>query len=128
MKILKGVYTALITPFDEKDALDEEGLRDLIRRQIENGIDGITCLGTTGEAPTLNETEKERIITIAREEIRRPVFLNGRHRQLCHQSSDQKYPPGGTAGRRLRPLSSPPTTINPPKKDSTCILKPSPPP
>lgn len=75
MKILKGAYTALITPFDEKDELDEEGLRALIRMQIENGIDGIACLGTTGEAPTLNETEQKRIITIAREEIRRPTFL-----------------------------------------------------
>ncbi len=75
MALLKGVHTALITPFGTQDRLDEEALRLLISRQIESGIDGITCLGSTGEAPTLSEEEQRRIITIARQEIHGPTLL-----------------------------------------------------
>lgn len=70
MPTIKGAYTALITPFDHNDQLDEDGLRLLIQRQIENGIDGIVALGTTGEAPTVSTKEIRRIMTIAREEIK----------------------------------------------------------
>jgi dihydrodipicolinate synthase/N-acetylneuraminate lyase len=38
--MLSGAYTLLITPFDAKMNLDEEGLRILVRRQIESGIRG----------------------------------------------------------------------------------------
>jgi 4-hydroxy-tetrahydrodipicolinate synthase len=66
--ICSGIYTALITPFDASGALDAEGLRFLVRRQCEAGIDGLVALGTTGEAPTLSAKEKERVIQIVREE------------------------------------------------------------
>jgi 4-hydroxy-tetrahydrodipicolinate synthase len=63
-----GIYTALITPFDAQGALDEEGLCFLIQRQKNAGVDGIVVLGTTGEAPTLTDQEKERIIRLAAQE------------------------------------------------------------
>lgn len=66
---LNGVYTALITPFDTHGNLDEDGLRQLICRQIENHIDGVVPLGSTGESPTVTKEEQKRIITIARAEI-----------------------------------------------------------
>ncbi len=75
MHELKGVFTALITPFDADGRLDEAGLRHLIKRQLHSGVDGIVPLGTTGEAPTLSEEEKKRIIMIAREEIPHNVPL-----------------------------------------------------
>lgn len=68
MDKIKGVYTALATPFDKDNKVDEEGLRLLIQRQVRHSIDGIVLLGTTGEAPTLSEAEKKQIIKIAREE------------------------------------------------------------
>jgi len=68
MHNLNGVYTALITPFNNQGQLDEEGLRHLIRLQIKAGINGIAPIGSTGEAPTLSKGETKRIITIAREE------------------------------------------------------------
>lgn len=68
MKNIQGVYTVLITPFDDEDNLDEEGLHHNIRYQIENGVDGIVALGTTGEDPTLSDNERSRIIQIARKE------------------------------------------------------------
>ena len=68
MKDFKGVFTALITPFDDEDCLDETGLRLLIKRQRENEVNGIVFLGTTGETPTLSKTEKKRIVEIGKQE------------------------------------------------------------
>jgi 4-hydroxy-tetrahydrodipicolinate synthase len=68
MKKIQGVHTALITPFTSQNTLDEEGLRLLIQRQLQAQVDGITILGTTGEAPTLAKDEQERIIRIAKKE------------------------------------------------------------
>lgn len=67
---MKGVYTALITPFNEYGQLDEQGFRENIRFQIAQGVDGIVPLGTTGEAPTLSLDEKQRLIEIAVEETK----------------------------------------------------------
>lgn len=76
--ILKGLYTALITPFKSNGELDEEGLRELLHYQLANEVDGIVVLGTTGEAPTLSQTEKIRVIQIAREEIHgKPLLIVG---------------------------------------------------
>lgn len=72
---LNGVHTALITPFDREGNLDEKGLRCLIRRQIENHIEGIVPLGSTGESPTVTKEEQKRIISIAREEISNETLL-----------------------------------------------------
>lgn len=58
----------LITPFDERMNLDEEGLRILVRRQVESGIHGIAPLGITGENPSLTEQEIRRVVEIVIEE------------------------------------------------------------
>lgn len=72
---LKGVYTAIVTPFLPSGLLDEEGLRKNIRFQIESGIDGIVALGTTGETPTLTLLEQEVVIATARKETEGKVPL-----------------------------------------------------
>jgi len=61
----EGAYTAMITPFDEDGELNEEGLRENIRFQIENGIDGIVPVGTTGECATLSFKEHKKVIEIS---------------------------------------------------------------
>jgi 4-hydroxy-tetrahydrodipicolinate synthase len=66
--MIHGAFTLLITPFDENLKLDENGLRDLVQRQIENGIDGIAPLGVTGESPALTEEEMQRVVEIIVEE------------------------------------------------------------
>lgn len=68
MKI-KGIFTAIVTPFDSKGNLDEEGLRRNIDFQIENGVDGIVPVGTTGESATLSEEEHKRVIEISIEHV-----------------------------------------------------------
>ncbi len=54
---MKGVWTALITPFDENLEIDYESLEKLIEFQIENKVDGILVFGTTGESPTIEDEE-----------------------------------------------------------------------
>ncbi len=56
--------TALITPF-KNGKLDEAKYAELIRRQIENGIDAVVPVGTTGESATLSHDEHKRCIEIA---------------------------------------------------------------
>lgn len=75
--MFKGAMTAIITPFDASNRLDEEGLRQNIRFQLDNGINGIVALGTTGESPTLTAKEKARIIEITADEVdeRVPVII-----------------------------------------------------
>ncbi len=67
---LTGVFTALVTPFTEKGALDEAALRKLVRRQVAGGVAGIVPCGTTGEAVTLDADEHERVVAVTCEEAR----------------------------------------------------------
>ena len=58
----EGAYTAIVTPFNRDGSVDFGKLRDLIEFQIRNGIDGIVPVGTTGESPTLDVQEHEKVI------------------------------------------------------------------
>ncbi len=60
--MLRGAFTALVTPFTTAGDLDESAFRRLVRWQILAGIDGLVPCGTTGESPTLSENERERLI------------------------------------------------------------------
>jgi 4-hydroxy-tetrahydrodipicolinate synthase len=65
MACFHGAFTALITPMKDSGGIDYDGFRRLIEFQIDEGIDGIVPLGTTGETPTLDESEEEPLIKIA---------------------------------------------------------------
>jgi 4-hydroxy-tetrahydrodipicolinate synthase len=66
--MITGAFTLLITPFDKNLNLDEEGLRNLVRRQVQSGIHGIAPLGVTGENPALTESEIQKLIEIVVDE------------------------------------------------------------
>jgi 4-hydroxy-tetrahydrodipicolinate synthase len=68
-----GCGTALVAPFKKDFSLDEEGVRNLIRRQIDAGINFLVPCGTTGESPTLKPAEHKRIVEIAVEEAKGKV-------------------------------------------------------
>ncbi|MDR2134614.1 MAG: 4-hydroxy-tetrahydrodipicolinate synthase [Treponema sp.] len=70
---LRGAFTALVTPMRESGDVDYEGFRRLVSFQIEEGIDGLVPLGTTGETPTLDEDEEEKLIEIVMEEAKGKV-------------------------------------------------------
>lgn len=63
-----GCGTALVTPFRRDGSLDEPTLRDLVRRQIDAGINFLVPCGTTGESPTLTREEHLRVVQVAVEE------------------------------------------------------------
>jgi 4-hydroxy-tetrahydrodipicolinate synthase len=56
-----GALVALVTPFQDGE-IDFETLDELIDFQLENGIDGIVPVGTTGECPTLSHEEHKKVI------------------------------------------------------------------
>ncbi len=60
---LKGTFTAMITPFQGEE-LDEAGLVQNIRAQLDANVTGLVFLGTTGEDATLSDEERERVIAI----------------------------------------------------------------
>lgn len=64
MKIewMRGCATALVTPFREDGAIDEERMRALVERQIEGGVRLLVPCGTTGESATMTEEEDARVI------------------------------------------------------------------
>lgn len=69
--MFSGCYTALITPMTPK-GVDYSGLERLVEFQVVSGVSGILAVGTTGESPTLDWDEHDRVI----EEVYK--FVNGR--------------------------------------------------
>lgn len=69
----EGAYTAIVTPFAENGDVDYSKLRELIERQIEGGVDGIVPVGTTGESPTLDYDEHNRLIEVCVEATRKRI-------------------------------------------------------
>lgn len=59
---MKGLGTALVTPFLENGDIDYNALSTLIEHQIAGGTDYLVILGTTSEVPTLTHTEQDEII------------------------------------------------------------------
>jgi 4-hydroxy-tetrahydrodipicolinate synthase len=59
---MRGCGTALVTPFKKDGSIDDECFRRLVERQIKNGVKLLVPCGTTGEAATMNEAEKLRVI------------------------------------------------------------------
>ena len=71
--MFRGCGTALVTPFQSDGSLDEQALRRLTTRQIEQGIQFLVPCGTTGENPTLSKTEHLHVVEIVIEEAKGKV-------------------------------------------------------
>jgi len=69
-----AVLTAMVTPFDENLALDLDAAAELARWLQDHGNDGLVVAGTTGEAPTLSETEKLDLWRAVSEAVTIPVI------------------------------------------------------
>ena len=68
--MLKGVFTAIVTPFTKEGRIDEDAFCRLIHEQIEAGVAGIVPCGTTGESPTLPHEEHNRVIEIVCDQVK----------------------------------------------------------
>jgi 4-hydroxy-tetrahydrodipicolinate synthase len=67
-KKLRGVGTAIVTPFDADGKIDERALRGLVDFQIDGGVDFLVPCGTTGESATMNADERDRVVRIVVEQ------------------------------------------------------------
>lgn len=75
-KDLKGIYSALLVAFHEDGTIDEAGLRQIIRHNIDVcKVDGLYVGGSTGENFMLSTEEKKQIFTIAADEVKKDVVL-----------------------------------------------------
>ena len=121
----EGCGTALVTPFTESGAVDFLALGALVEWQIAEGIDFLVPCGSTGEAQTLDDGERERVVAAVVETAagRVPVVAGATSndtrraveetRRMCASAS--------TASSRPRP-----TTTSPRRRASPGTSRPSP--
>lgn len=69
------VITAMVTPFDEKGALDLDGAAVLADWLVTNGSDGLVLCGTTGESPVLSDSEEVAFTRAVRASVDVPIIL-----------------------------------------------------
>jgi 4-hydroxy-tetrahydrodipicolinate synthase len=65
----EGTYVAMVTPFDKKGDIDEEGFRSNINYLIDKGVNGLVGAGTTGESATITHDEHKQIIEVLVDEV-----------------------------------------------------------
>lgn len=75
--MFKGVGTALITPFKDDGSIDYQLFEKILDYQIENDVDALVVLGTTGESPTIHLKEREKLtkMAVAKAEDKMPVIV-----------------------------------------------------
>jgi len=69
LQVLGSVLTAIVTPFHENGKIDFDAFQRLAQHLVDNGSDGIVVAGTTGESPTLSDSERNDLIRAAVEAI-----------------------------------------------------------
>ncbi len=73
---LKGIFSALLTSFDQNGNLNERGIREIVRHNIDNmKVDGLYVGGSTGENFMLSTEEKKEIFRIVKDEAKEDVRL-----------------------------------------------------
>lgn len=75
MKEIRGIITAMATPFDEGGAVDTEAARRLAAHLLEHGSHGLVIAGSTGECPTLTDEEEIELLRAVRAEAGDDVLL-----------------------------------------------------
>ena len=73
--MIKGLGTALITPFDANGKVDYEALARLLDTQLTGFVDYLVVLGTTGEAATMTEKERAEVRTFIRQYVKGRIPL-----------------------------------------------------
>ncbi|KMY54451.1 N-acetylneuraminate lyase [Bacillus sp. FJAT-27231] len=73
---MKGIFTALMCSFDEKGQINEKGLREIVRYNIDQSkVDGLYVNGSTGENFLISTEQKKRIFEIVKDEAKEQVKL-----------------------------------------------------
>ena len=102
MDVLKGIYSAMVTPFSgDGSAVDEAALRALVDRMAASGIQGLVPCGSTGEVTSLTPDERRRVTEIVHEQaagrlqvvphvgalVTRDAVALARHAEACGASA-----------------------------------------
>ncbi|MBS5794104.1 MAG: N-acetylneuraminate lyase [Clostridiales bacterium] len=75
-KDLKGIFSALLTSFDENGNINEDGVRQIVRHNIDKmKVDGLYVGGSTGENFLISTEEKKKIFKIAKDEAKNDIKL-----------------------------------------------------
>ena len=79
--IIRGLGTAIVTPFHTDESVDHASLKRLVEAQISDGVDFLVACGSTGEASTLSEDETDAVISTVLETAagRIPVIAGCTH-------------------------------------------------
>ena len=88
MQTFNGCYTALITPMNRSHQIDYEGLLQLIEFQTKNGVNGILAVGTTGESPTLDWDEHNKVIEKTHEYAGKALTIAGTGSNSTQETMD----------------------------------------
>jgi 4-hydroxy-tetrahydrodipicolinate synthase len=75
MKDIRGILTAMATPFEESGAVDRDATRRLAAHLLEHGSHGLVVGGTTGECPTLTDEETIELLGAVRAEVGEEALL-----------------------------------------------------
>lgn len=74
-KRLEGVVVAMVTPFNDDESLDEEGLRAVVRFLVERRVHGLFPAGSQGEFYALTADERRRVLEVTLEAAEGRVFV-----------------------------------------------------
>lgn len=73
---MKGLFTALMVSYDQDGNINEKGLREIIRYNVDvNKVDGLYVNGSTGENFMISTEEKKEIFRITKDEVKDQVQL-----------------------------------------------------
>ena len=92
MKEFNGVFTALLTPFDIQNKINEKALGELIERNLKSGVTGFYACGSTAEVFMLNHDERRALMRMVSE------ITAGRATLIAHVGSVSADEAAGLAG------------------------------
>lgn len=73
---MKGIYSALLVPFDESGTIIEKGLREIVRQNIDvQKVDGLYVNGSSGENFMLSTEQKKQVFNIVKDESKNEITL-----------------------------------------------------
>lgn len=91
--MFKGLGTAMITPFNADGAVDYSALEKIVDSQLKGNVDALFVCGTTGEPPTMNAAEREKVIKSVIDQVngKIPVFVGTGSNDCAHAVELSKH-------------------------------------
>lgn len=95
--MFKGTGTAIITPFNPDFSINYDNLKKVVNYQLKNNIEAIIVLGSTGEAPVIDDYEREKVIDLVVQEVNHKAKVivgtgtNDPKHNLHHNKVAEKY-------------------------------------